>query len=392
MRRGWGWVRLPSDSNPLDDISYFVFEQPPPRRTVIVSESPELIAAIELSASIAPQQSIRCEAERVSVSQLDAIAWESLGLIVWHEPLPTGRSLELLENFLDSGGELLLVPPETPDDTTAFGIRWVGWESVPATSGAIDPADTTSGTVSLARIAQWQNDSQLLANTLSGAALPLGQLGVRRLCGFEGTAVPLASLPDGRPILARVESWRPDGTRDGNPTDGASRSDGMTGKALSGITLCTTTPSDRDSTLAGDGVVLYVAIQRLLAAGSQRVATVRGGTAGIDRPWSDANVELAAGDEVAPSSEYAWRAGVYSHDGMLYAFERGLREDDAVRVDENVLGQMFGELSWVKAGVADASRRLVQEIWRWFVVVMLIALLVEAALSLPRVRRASVRV
>jgi hypothetical protein len=65
--QGWGSVRLPADTNPSDDIEYFVYERSPTRRTVIVSQTPELVQAIELCASIAPQQAIQCEAELTSL-------------------------------------------------------------------------------------------------------------------------------------------------------------------------------------------------------------------------------------------------------------------------------------------------------------------------------------
>lgn len=369
-RRGWGWVRIPGDSNPTNDTSYFVFEQPPPRRTLIVSESPELVSAIELCASIAPQQMIQCETELVSASQFLSMALADVALVVWHERLPTGKSLELLQEFMKSGGQLLLVPPEVPDDTQAFGIQWGEWEMVKSNLDVRSPSVDDADSSSMARIAQWQNDSQLLSNTLNGAPLPLGQLGIRRICSVIGALEPLATLPDGQPILAAIESKQ----------DEASPSS---------LYVSTTTPSDRDSTMAGDGVVLYVAVQRLLAQGSLRVATVKQAVAGVDRGLMSEMPELRAGEETAPSTEYGMHAGVYDDSGTWIALERGKSEEAPQQIDDSVLGTLFGDLSWAKVGVGRATSRLVQEIWRWFAIAMVTALLLEAILCLPRIKRAS---
>jgi hypothetical protein len=368
--RGWGWVKIPSDGNPSNDISYFAFEQPPLRRTVIVSDTPDLIAAIELCASIAPQQTIRCESELVTSSQLPSIPLDGVALLVWNDTLPTGSSLEIVQSFVNSGGQVLLVPPENPDDTIAFGFQWKGWKEVGGLPrglpGEVDEEATTNS-----RISQWQNDSELLANTLNGAPLPLGQLSIRRLCAFEGRATALASLANGEPMLAVLEN-------------------DQTKETAGSLVVCTTTPSDRDSTLAGDGVVLYVAIQRMLAAGAKRAATIKQGVAGVNRDWVPASSQLLAGDESAASTQYAMHAGIYDSNKALIALDRGLREDESSTVDESALGTMFGDLNWARVGVEGRTSSLIQEIWRWFLILMLAALILEALLCLPRLRRGPV--
>ncbi|MCU0706732.1 MAG: BatA domain-containing protein [Pirellula sp.] len=368
--RGWGWVKIPSDGNPSNDISYFAFEQPPLRRTVIVSNTPDLVAAIELCASIAPQQTIRCESELVTPSQLPSVPLDGVALLVWNDDLPTGDLLEIVQSFVHSGGQVLLVPPENPNDNVAFGFQWKEWKDVGGVARGT-PTGVDEDAASNTRISQWQNDSELLANTLNGAPLPLGQLSIRRLCAFDGRATALASMADGQPILAVLEN---DGPRE---TAGS-------------MVICATTPSDRDSTLAGDGVVLYVAIQRMLAAGARRAATIKQGVAGVNRDWVQATSLLIAGDEAATTTEYAMHAGIYDSNKSLVALDRGLREDESSTVDESALGTMFGELNWARVGVEGRSNGIIQEIWRWFVILMLAALILEALLCLPRLRRGPV--
>ena len=96
---------------------------------------------------------------------------------------------------------------------------------------------------------------------------------------------------------------------------------------------------------------------------------------------------MAAGPESVPSSEYAMHSGIYLADDMLVAINRGLAEEDPRMVDQDALQRMFGDLSWAKIYAGKPASSLVQEIWRWFVVAMLAALLIEAILCLPRIKR-----
>ena len=97
------------------------------------------------------------------------------------------------------------------------------------------------------RVETWRGDQDLLARTQSGAALPVGELAVRRYCGLDGRSVPLATLYGGAPLLARATTDR------------------------GGVYFCTTTPAATDSSLGTNGVVLYVAIQRALAVGAAQL-------------------------------------------------------------------------------------------------------------------------
>ena len=382
--RGFGSVRIPSDSNPSDDTAYFVFEPAPARRALLISETPELVQAIELCASISPEQSVRCEAELASLSQFESTDLSDVALIVWQENLPTGKSLETLSKFVSSGGQLLLLPPENPDQSEAFGVQWSSWEALDASEAPVGNAaapvnnsestdnlegnagNAQAGSDRIARIAQWQNDSQLLSNTLNGAPLPIGQLGIRRLCGLTGNLEPLATLPSGKPFLASVT---------------------LSAEQAHPIMLCATTPSDRDSTLAGDGVVLYVTIQRLLAIGASRVGTTRNALAGTDHRAVDASSKMSLGNDEAPSNEYPMHAGVYATDETLVAIHRDETEDLPRVVETPVLERLFGDLAWAKISASKKASSLVQEVWRWFVVAMLMALLLEALLCLPKVNK-----
>ena len=80
-----------------------------------------------------------------------------------------------------------------------FGLRWDEWvNDEPAT------------------VETWRGDEDVLARTLSGAALPVGQLDVRRYCKLAGDFTTLATLHGGdrwllacRPNMAEPISGRP---------------------------------------------------------------------------------------------------------------------------------------------------------------------------------------
>ena len=367
LDKGWGMVRIPGDTNSADNSSYFVYEKPPTRRTVIVSDNPRVIEAIELCTNISPEQAIECETETVASSQLDSIDWNAVALVVWHEQLPEGRSLELLTQFIATGGQVLLFPPETPNDTRALGVQWLGWKTLEANQKS--GPGTSEADATLARVQQWRNDSELLGNTLNGAPLPVGQLGIKRICRLETEGAVLAAMTDDLPLLMRIDA---------------------TGSTKNGVYVCTSTPSLRDSTFAADGIVMYIAIQRVLAAGSARIGSTRMATVGQPAALLFENAIQAAGDGNVLSNQFSQHPGVYQCDDLLIAQNRLGDEDSGKLVSAETLSSLFGALDWSRIEVGASARSLVQEIWRWFVIVMLVAMVVEALLCMPKRKRSPV--
>jgi hypothetical protein len=345
--RGWGKVSIPADANPGDNDFYFVFDRPQPRRTLIVSDDPRAITAVQLAAAISPDPAIPCSAEIITREQLTTADWDGISLLVWHAPLPEADAAQVVQAFTHRGGQVLFLPPRTPSDVGFSGARWQGW------------ADERSETP----VETWRGDQDILANTQSGAALPVGRLQIRRTCGLAGELTPLASLKEGRPLLARLPTNR------------------------GGVYFCTTTPDLGDSSLAANGVVLYVLVQRALAAGAASLGQTRqlvAGDAGLEQP---ATWHQVSGTTEAISSDYAHHAGVYLAGEKLLAVNRSTAEDQAPVLTDDRVAELFKGLDFSR--VDDRAGRLVgliQEIWRPFLVVMMISMLVEAALCLPRRR------
>lgn len=345
--RGWGKVLIPADANPGDNESYFVFDRPQPRRTLIVSEDPRAIAALQLAAAISPDPSIPCSAEILPREQWTTADWEGISLLVWHGALPEGDAAQTVQAFINRGGQVLFLPPRTPSEVAFMGVRWQAWGE----ERSEVPVET------------WRSDQDILANTQSGAALPVGRLQIRRVCGLAGELTPLASVKGGRPLLARLPTNR------------------------GGVYFCTTTPDASDSSLAANGVVLYVLVQRALAAGAAVLGQTRQLVAGDVALEQPATWRQIAGAPDALSIDYVHHAGVYAAGDKLLAVNRSAAEDQAPVLSDERVAELFKGLNFTRVDDRAGSLiGLVQEIWRPLLIAMIIAMLVEAGLCLPRRR------
>lgn len=364
---GWGAVRIAADANGADNVAYFAYETKPLRRTLIVSDNPSSIEAITIAASIPPNPTAKTASDVVTVSQLDTVNWDQYALVIWHEQLPSGDVFALTEKFVNSGGQMLFLPPEIPNSTAAYGLQWTAWQNLVATNSVEANSPTeNSGANSPAigvRVEQWRNDSTLLGNTMSGTALPLSTLQVSRACRITGNITELATLEGEVALLVRSDAV----------------SDQSKGEVYA---LCTTTGTG-DSTLAQDGIAMYVMIQRLLDAGMAKVGNAKTIIASNEQSKFLQDSQPMAVAQQSLSSQQWEQAGVFAKDKLLIAQNRAPEEDDAKTVSEDRLASVFGELKWYKIDAVEATNSLVQEVWRWFAIFMLIALLVEGILSVP---------
>ena len=342
--RGWGRVSIPTDANPADNEFFFAYDAPPPRRSLIVAEDPAAGRVLELVAAIAPDKAA-APVDLVPPGELAAAAWDEAAALLWQGPLPEGRDAELVQAFLGRGGQVVFFAPDRPTTAEFVGCAWGEW-TAPA-----KPATAES----------WRTDQDLLANTLAGSALPLGDVEIRRSCGLSGDLVPLASLPGGAPLVAR-----------------SSRADG--------VTFVATTPAPRDSSLAAEGVVLYALVQRAIDRG----LTVLGGARQADAGQAAAEMARACGSwtrqgGAATSTEVGFHAGVFACGDRLVAVNRPVAEDAALPVADERIDALFRGLSFQRiTGTAGDTDSIVQEIWRAFLIAMLLALVAEGLLSLPR--------
>lgn len=343
-KQGWGRISIPADANPADNEFYFAFAEPPARRTIIVAEDQAPLRPLQLAAAIAPEQGVEAEAAFVAPDALGSIEWEQAALLVWQAPLPAGDDARLVQSFVDRGGQVVFVPPLSPDGAEFSGVRWTGWKQ----------SDEPVG------VETWRGDQDLLARTQSGAALPAGELVIHRYCELTGDTTPLATLYGGATLLARAPTRR------------------------GGVYFLATTTAPSDSSLATNGVVLYAAIQRALTAGASELAAARqtlaGELAGEAVAWRQ-----TAGPPDVLSTEYADHAGVYTTEDRLLAVNRNAAEDKATVLEDARVAELFQGLDFDRVDDrAGNLSSLTREIWRMFLATMIVAMVAEAALCLPK--------
>jgi hypothetical protein len=349
QERGWGKVSIPADANSADNDFWFVFDDPSPRRALIVVEEGQDARPLRLAASIAPNPALQCSAEVVDPDHLAGVDWGTAALLLWQAPLPEGDVARLVRAFIDRGGDAVFFPPRGPNSNEFLGVRWTSW------------TERTEETP----VESWRGDEDLLAHSQSGTPLPVGQLVVKKWCGLKGEVTPLATLRGGAPLLARVTTNR------------------------GGAYFCSTTTAVGDSSLATNGVVLYVLVQRAEENGAEALASTRQLVAGEPAGEDPASWKRLDGAVEAVSTDFPLHRGVYASGERLLAVNRPPAEDSAAvltnrRVDELFRGLEFARVD-DRAGGMDA---LIQEVWRLFLAGMMVALVVEAGLCLPRPVRA----
>jgi hypothetical protein len=348
QERGRGEVSIPADANPADNHFYFVFDKPAPRHTMIVSEDAQAAWPLQLAASISPDPSFACTADIVPPDQLAGAPWETTSLLIWQAPLPQDNAAKLVKAFIDRGGQVLFLPPRAAATQEFLGAKWGTWET--------DKEENS--------VENWRSDQDLFVHTLSGQSLPVGDLKVRRHCTLSGDVTTLATLHGGAALLAKVATEH------------------------GGVYFLTTTPAASDSSLAADAVVLYAAVQRAMAKGAAVLGNTRDLVAGAATSDLAQSWKRLSGDDSAISTEYSFYPGVYQSGERLLAVNRSAAEDQvAVLGDDRVAGLFHGlDFSRVDHS-AGSSKSLVEEIWRLFLEAMIVAMIVEAALCLPKIRR-----
>ena len=357
---GWGRISIPADTNPADNDFYVAFGTPPVRRTLVVAEDSqagtESRRTLAVIAGIPPDKLLRSAVETVTAESLAAMPLDDVSLLLWQAPLPEADAADAVSRYVARGGQVIFLPPESPLSTasttaTFNGISWLSW------SEHSPPLRPTS----------WRADEGLLAATFTGTALPVGELEIRRTCGIAGEGTPLAVLPDGRPLLVRAASDR------------------------GGVSFLATTPALRDSDLADNGVVLYALVQRAVDAGLAAVGHARQVDAGEHALGSETARSVGhepwrqiAGPPAA-STEAGFHPGVYALHGRLVAVNRPAAEDAAAIVGDRDVDQLFQGLSFTRfeqktGGIGN----IVEEIWRLFLMALVLALIAEGLLCLPR--------
>ena len=362
-KRGWGRVEIPADPSPSDNVFHFVFDDPPPLKSTIVSDASEVFLPLQaaLQAPADPTRSYACQV--LPPGRAAEIVWEETALVVWQAPIPAGDSViaAQLGAHVRAGRGLILLPPEEPGDAAFDGIRWTAWQSARPNEPVL--------------VDWWRDDSGLLSSTRAGRALPVGEIKVRRWCGIEGETIPLARLGEAAEEATLLAQ--------------ATQESGTAAYFLS------TLPGAGTSSLARDGVVLFALLHRALNEGAESLGNALQRTAARDAlgdaPASWRQLESGDGDGQSLSFELPLQAGVLQREaaapdqpGVLVALNRPPGEDAPQSLGKVELDELFDGLDWrLLERSLENEKSLASEVWRIFLLLMGAALLFEALLCLP---------
>lgn len=347
-KRGWGRVELPRDANSSDSVFTFVYAEPAVQKTVIVSDDTDASELLRLAAATPSDRSLVYEAQVLPVAQAATIEWDQTAFVIWHAPLPTDVLAKQLESFVGMGGCVMFFPPEVPTETTLFGTRWEAWQ---------EPQDADQFALS-----RWRTDTDLLGNSQSGTPLPVGQVVAYRSCELVNeNATVLAQFEKGPPLLVR------------SPTDQGA------------VWFCSTLPTTDHSSFVTNGITFYVMIQRAVARGAAALGEARqydcgSLQAGIAESWKPLDDDSAR----ILLSQRTINSGLYESEEAAFALNRPLEEDAVEVVSDGTLEQVLNGLNYTRIDdKAGSAMALASEVWRTFLVLMIVALMVEALLSVP---------
>ena len=343
---GWGKVELPADSNEADNVYYFSFAELPALQTVIVSDSKDVGEAFALVGNAPMQKDRTYQAKVYGTDQLPEIDWNETALLLWQAPLPKGREAKQVMNFVNNGRSVVFFPPEEPDTTEFDGVSWGDWQN----NGGEKPAVVDF----------WRNEDDLLKKSRNGISLPLDEIKIYQHCSINGDSRTLARLEGGATLLARKS------------TD------------TGGVYFCSTLPTGAHSSLQREGSVLFAMIHRALNNGADSIGKARQLTAGTVPAKQVSQLKQLAGPDDLLVESRPFSAGVYGDEQQMIALNRPGVEDASVSIPNDEVNGLFEGLEFhIIDDQLGSNKSLASEVWKIFMVIMGIALLVEAILCLP---------
>jgi hypothetical protein len=341
---GFGELRLPADENASDNSVWFVYAPPVALKAGVVAENSP--AAQRLRISAVPDSTQKARQAFVQAPGAAAgIPWKDTALLVWMAGNPEEKVAKELEQFVQTGGCLVVFPTGAENSFSQLGLSWKGLEL----SGAEGPF----------RPASWDELEGPLAKTDSGASLAVARLEVmkRQVPQMADPATRLyASFGDGQPMLV--------GRKFGSGQ----------------LYAFATQPDDAWSNL-GDGLVLLPMMQRMLAQGANRLAPPLTATAG---EWKPADA-TEAWTSIATESprDWRWQAGIYQYGAKRVALNRPASEDDAEAIPaadvEKLLTGLKVEV--LQNAMDTKANRLQSEIWQVLLVAAMVLMCLEMLLA-----------
>ncbi len=347
---GFGWVSVPADGNLRDNVAFFAYGPARPMESLVVAPMGEAADYLQLSA--APSGLDNLSTSAVSPSDAASQIAPNLAAILWAAPLPTGRTAEALEQYLQSGGHVMFFPSGEKTNTPFANFVWADVQESPAGQFFI--------------LDDWNRSDGVMRDGIDGTPISGKKLlAIRRQIPM-GDITSLARWEDGEPMLARRII------------------DQGTAWMLGSI------PDYTWSNL-GDGDILLPAVQRMITQGADRfdrshLAPVGSGSAAVVRNESWSRVDTYR-DSMPAKSEY--EAGVYQSGTQYLAINRPAEEDEfsILTRDELDLALNGTDYTLFDQAGKESDDTLSKDVWRAFIIAVLLFFLAEALLCLPKKSR-----
>lgn len=366
---GHGAITLSADRNLRDNAVFFTYAPRSKTLTSFVSDEPkgEISRIMQLAAAPSGYAAQVCRIH--SLAEAEEVNWFTSASVIWQADFPKEGSAmaESLEAYLEKGGQVLFLPTGKEGGESFLGMTWT------------EPSQAAKD--QFFSVESWERQDGPLRNGISGGAMPLERIrAITTQTVSGGEAISLARWKDGEPLLLR-------------------RSLGK-GQAF----ILTTLPDYTWSNIEQTGVHLAL-VQRLIESGVQRLNSgsyaEAGELGGLDFTSPDHRlterldlVDLPNGAK-GDLSNGPYQAGVYRlNNGEVIAMNRAEAENESLVIEANRLEKLFGTASYslFEDETSQSENNFVQDVWRPFAMLLLIALLIEALLCLnPKRSRESAK-
>jgi len=380
----WGSVRLPLDGNLADNEDFFAADLQPIARTIVVCDRSANVLPVILAAESPADPSIQSEVVVVPPSSFDPQSLDGIAFLVWQSASPDPTTAKAIYEFVNRGGSLWMFPPEQingpsvssapqiPEATRIklddepnklLEISWDEWNNLP------EPISPTT----------WRSDVGLLRATQSGASLEVGELRVKKLATILGKLTAVASFADGRVLIAAL---------------GVSSTEFIVWATLPVLPFSAMASSADNQA----GVVLYVTVQRAIESGIRNLSSIVNTWATAENSSSE-NLRFARlprsqkwepiiTTEGFLSNQMTNHAGVFRAGAKIVAIHRPRLEDNAKMLEIGDWNRLFEGVAIKRLSEqTGSSNDLQSEAWRGFMVLLICAMLGEAAMSLPKMKQ-----
>jgi hypothetical protein len=347
-----GYVELPPDSNPADNFAYFAYGDTPGGRIIVFSEN-SLLRKI-LSAAADPTEESPKDSAAKDLSLADPAALDDVAMLVWQGALPEGKAKEIIDAFIAKKGAAVFFPP-----VDAGAVQ--GWAEI-----------VSSPPESPMSVSKWERMLGPLADTASGDPLPLDSLFVlkaRQPAAQDSTH--LAVLSDRNPLLSMLQA---------------------PGEKPTNMYFCSTLPLKEWSNL-GEGVVLVPMLERVFHEGARRFSRIS--FLDCDAKSSDRGSSAIPGkstaDEKSSHGDTRLVSGVFRTDVGLAVVNRPATEDIRGYLNQAAVRNLLQpqDIHFFH-DAAGAAAPALSEVWRAFMMAMLVLLLAESFMVSPSWRKPTI--